>query len=73
MMKWRCFIIQPKYTAVNQSYLKYESSGRRKIIYQEFLDESEYGADIINDLTENTSVIVKRKLHVRRNRHFRDG
>ncbi len=53
--------------AVNRSYLKYESAAEdEKIIYQEFLDGQEYGADIINDLNgKHRSVIVKKKIAMR--------
>ena len=46
---------------INKSYLKYESADvEDKIIYQEYLDGQEYGADVINDLDGNhKSVIVK--------------
>lgn len=52
---------------INKSYLKYESAAEdEKIIYQEFLDGQEYGADIINDLNgELQNVIVKKKLAMR--------
>lgn len=52
---------------INKSYLKYESAAEdEKIIYQEFLQGQEYGADIINDLDGNLQdVIVKKKLAMR--------
>ena len=52
---------------INKSYLKYESADvEDKIIYQEYLDGQEYGADIINDLDGNhKSVIVKKKIAMR--------
>ncbi len=53
--------------AVNRTYLKYESAGEEeKIIYQEFLNGQEYGADIINDLNGNyQNSIVKKKIAMR--------
>ncbi|MBQ8739409.1 MAG: ATP-grasp domain-containing protein [Clostridia bacterium] len=52
---------------INKSYLKYESQNvDDKIIYQEYLDGQEYGADIINDLSGKLqSVIVKKKIAMR--------
>lgn len=54
---------------ISKTYLKYESSAvpdDEQIIYQEFLEGQEYGADIINDLKGNLqNVIVKRKLAMR--------
>ena len=47
---------------VNDSYLKYESSYTDdKIIFQEFIEGQEYGADIINDLYGHFRNIVLRK------------
>ena len=53
--------------AINQSYLKYESSTEEeKIIYQEKLDGQEYGADVINDLDGNfRQVNVRKKIAMR--------
>ena len=53
--------------AVNNSYLKYESSMvDEKIIYQECLVGQEYGADIINDLNGTfQNAIIKRKIAMR--------
>ena len=53
--------------AVNNSYLKYESSVvDEKIIYQECLVGQEYGADIINDLNGTfQNAIIKRKIAMR--------
>lgn len=53
--------------AVNNTYLKYESAAvDDKILFQEYLDGQEYGADIINDLNGQVrSVIAKKKLVMR--------
>ena len=52
---------------INKSYLRYESQNvEDKIIYQEYLDGQEYGADIINDFNGKLqSVIVKKKIAMR--------
>ncbi|MBR4013823.1 MAG: ATP-grasp domain-containing protein [Clostridia bacterium] len=52
---------------INKSYLKYESAAvDEKIIYQEFLEGQEYGADIINDLEGRfQNVIIKKKIAMR--------
>ena len=53
--------------AVNNTYLKYESSNvNEKIIYQECLRGQEYGADVINDLNGNfRKVNVRKKIAMR--------
>lgn len=53
--------------AVNNTYLKYESAAvEDKILFQEYLDGQEYGADIINDLNGQVrNVIAKKKLVMR--------
>ena len=53
--------------AVNNTYLKYESADMdEKIIYQEYLDGQEYGADIINDLDGNfRQVNIRKKIAMR--------
>lgn len=53
--------------AVNNTYLKYESAAvDDKILFQQYLDGREYGADIINDLNGQVrSVIAKEKLVMR--------
>ena len=52
---------------VNESYLKYESSSTdEKIIFQEYINGQEYGADIINDLNGHyRSVVLRKKLAMR--------
>lgn len=52
---------------IAKSYLKYESVATEdKVIYQEYLNGQEYGADIINDLNgETQNVIVRKKLAMR--------
>lgn len=52
---------------ISDSYLKYESSATNdRIIYQEYLQGQEYGADIINDLNgTNQGVNIRKKLAMR--------
>jgi carbamoyl-phosphate synthase large subunit len=52
---------------IANSYLKYESSvSENKVIYQEYLNGQEFGADIINDLNGITqNVIIRKKLAMR--------
>lgn len=52
---------------IGDSYLKYESANsKEKLIYQEFLNGQEYGADIINDLDGNIqNVIIRKKIAMR--------
>ena len=55
--------------AVSRSYLKYESASvpdDEQILYQEYLDGEEYGADLINDLNGvYQNAIVKKKIAMR--------
>lgn len=52
---------------IMNSYLKYESAvTENKLLYQEYLQGQEYGADIINDLKGKTrSVIIRKKIAMR--------
>lgn len=53
--------------SINSSYLKYESASSNDIIiYQEYLDGKEYGADVINDLSGSVrKVIIREKIDMR--------
>lgn len=52
---------------IAHSYLKYESASvAEKVIYQEFLDGQEHGADIINDLDGNfRNAVLRKKIAMR--------
>lgn len=52
---------------IANSYLQYESAiTDDKVLYQEYLDGQEYGADIINDLDGNLqNVIIRKKIAMR--------
>ena len=52
---------------IENTYLKYESLATgNKVIYQEFLEGQEYGADVINDLKGHVqNVIIRKKIAMR--------
>ena len=52
---------------IGNSYLKYESqSSEQRLIFQEYLQGQEYGADIINDFNaKNQGVVLRKKIAMR--------